>query len=362
MLLTENISLREKVIRLETEIDRREHTERIVKSVHAAHRDLQQKMEEMHLIVGQLGKAVEPPEPKQQPQCKSNESTPVLESRLMRPSYNPAEIMDGILPSIQEDVFSRRSSLNNQPGERRRSSFGYAFRYGFCGSADGCSLEEILLPPPEAEDEKEDPESDPQKTPPRSLIDTRPRRRDSSRPQDLQTERQSVFVPNPTASITISKPPKRKFGEKETEIAPVSPSDVEFRFSRVAERARQASQESLKVEVGETDKENEDVVMSGTEPEPQREPQREPLMMQKQRPESEKPAREKQTHSRRTSLPAPGTGSVPALPTSTRKALGPSNCRLPPNLNALTSHRKHQFRSDELPPQKSYCRCRLHQT
>ncbi|KAI5785650.1 hypothetical protein FPQ18DRAFT_83988 [Pyronema domesticum] len=223
-LLTDNISLRQQLLHLEVELNRRNLEQERNK----------EKLSQIH----QLLQEIEAPLPRVSQKNKNRrsvdtdgESPPFLESRLLRGSYVPNGEFE--MPVIQEEPGSRRSSVGGStPGSdrRRRSSFNF---------------NEINLPPPttpsrvlqaaahelreeaeeEQEEEYEEPveealeedisndrlEPSPEQSPasvedtdmlPRA-VDTRPRRRRDSK---IFTSYLPDPIPEPTKSDPISPP------------------------------------------------------------------------------------------------------------------------------------------------------------
>lgn len=113
-LLTENISLREQVLHLEVELERRNQERKRNEST-------QKKLEEKMAQVGTLLKELNQPcsLPRRTIVSEDSESSPFLEPRLLRNSYVPGEGLDAYMPAIAEESQSHRFSLN---AERRRSS------------------------------------------------------------------------------------------------------------------------------------------------------------------------------------------------------------------------------------------------
>ena len=161
---------------------------------------------------------------------------------------------DGQLPAIHEDARSRRNSLNVE--EHRRSSLkyflslclGYTCHFTIKHKITNAlvdllclSFEEINLPPPRPEDNIHDDSDEDLKPPVSSLLDTRPRRRrDSVMASDLGVLIKPAVPPKtqppaPSNETTISKASKRKF-EREAEAVMELVADMEFKFSRMSER------------------------------------------------------------------------------------------------------------------------------
>ena len=119
-LLEENISLREQVIRLTVELDRRNHSAGILSKVSATKRELEKKVQEMMKLVGGLsvlphvgegkGKIVTGPKP--------------VEERVWRNEYLLKVEQEQVgLEAIKEDVVYPRKSLRYVPATVRPSQF-----------------------------------------------------------------------------------------------------------------------------------------------------------------------------------------------------------------------------------------------
>lgn len=116
-LLTENISLREQVLRLEVELERR-NQER--KRNESTQKKLEEKMAQVGTLLRELNQPYSLPPRRTTVSSEDSEGSPFLEPRLLRSSYVPGEGLDAYMPAIaEESQQSRRSSLN---AERRRSS------------------------------------------------------------------------------------------------------------------------------------------------------------------------------------------------------------------------------------------------
>lgn len=126
---TENISLREQIIQLQTELERRDNSRQIFENVEATRQKLQSKVVEMNQLLSELGIDMLSKRPQDPVESKSSL---YYESRLCDHQNIPAS--ECIMSPIIEDVISRRSSLIDN--ERRRSSFSFL---------------ETDLPPPEPE-------------------------------------------------------------------------------------------------------------------------------------------------------------------------------------------------------------------
>ncbi|PWW78717.1 hypothetical protein C7212DRAFT_275086 [Tuber magnatum] len=223
-LLTENIELREQVIKLQASLDRREKARVVVESVETTKKKLEEKVAELDEIVKGLGQAITTsPEGKsavRQPRAHiTSHHQRIWKSQLML-----GEMHDGQLPAIHEDARSRRNSLNVE--EHRRSSLNF---------------EEINLPPPRPEENTHDDSDEDLKPPVSSLLDTRPRRRrDSVMALDLGILNKPAVPsktqpPAPSNENIISKASKRKF-EREAEAVMELVAGMEFKFSRISER------------------------------------------------------------------------------------------------------------------------------
>lgn len=114
-LLTENISLREQVLHLEVELERR-NQER--KRNESTQKKLEEKMAQVGTLLKELNQPCSLPR-RTIVSSEDSESSPFLEPRLLRNSYVPGEGLDAYMPAIAEESQSHRSSLN---AERRRSS------------------------------------------------------------------------------------------------------------------------------------------------------------------------------------------------------------------------------------------------
>ncbi|RPA91263.1 hypothetical protein L873DRAFT_1819745 [Choiromyces venosus 120613-1] len=219
-LLTENIELREQVIKLQASLDRREKARVVVENVEATKRKLEEKVAELDEIVKGLGQAMTTSPEVRQPKA------PIISNhqRIWKSQLSLGEMHDGQLPAIHEDARSRRSSLNVE--EHRRSSLNF---------------EEINLPPPRPENNIHDDSDEDLRPPVTSLLDTRPRRRrDSAMALDLGVFNKPAVPskaqqPAPSSENTISKASKRKF-EREAEAVMELVADMEFKFSRISER------------------------------------------------------------------------------------------------------------------------------
>ncbi|KAI5813385.1 hypothetical protein BZA77DRAFT_118989 [Pyronema omphalodes] len=234
-LTADNIALRQQLLHLEVELNRRNQEQE---------RNKEKLVSQLH----QLLEEIEAPPPRVSQKNKKNrrsvdtdeEISPFLESRLLRGSYVPNEEFE--MPVIQEEPGSRRSSVGGStPGSDRRSRSSFSF-------------DEINLPPPttpsrvlqsaahqlreEEEDQEEEyeepveeaPEEDvsndrlepsPEQSPasmadtnmlPRA-VDTRPRRRRDSK---IFTSYLPDPIPEPIKSDPISPP------------SPNAVEDVEF--------------------------------------------------------------------------------------------------------------------------------------
>ncbi|KAG0136549.1 hypothetical protein HOY82DRAFT_667581 [Tuber indicum] len=223
-LLTENIELREQVIKLQASLDRREKARVIVESVEATKKKLEEKVAELDGIVKGLGQAITTsPEGKlavRQPRAHIISH----HQRIWKSQLTLGEMHDGQLPAIHEDARSRRNSLNVE--EHRRNSLNF---------------EEINLPPPQLEDNIHDDSDEDLKPPVSSLLDIRPRRRrDSAMAIDLGVLNKPAAPsearpPAPSNENTISKASKRKF-EREAEAVMELVADMEFKFSKISEQ------------------------------------------------------------------------------------------------------------------------------
>ncbi|KAG0634543.1 hypothetical protein HOY80DRAFT_1059790 [Tuber brumale] len=223
-LLTENIELREQVIKLQASLDRREKARVVVESVEATKKKLEEKVVELDEIVKGLGQAITT-----SPEGKSAVRQPRAHiashhQRIWKSQLTLGEMHDGQLPAIHEDARSRRNSLNVE--EHRRNSLNF---------------EEINLPPPQPEDNTHDDSDEDLKPPVSSLLDIRPRRRrDSAMAIDLGVLNKPAVPsktqpPAPSNENTISKASKRKF-EREAEAVMELVADMEFKFSRISEQ------------------------------------------------------------------------------------------------------------------------------
>jgi len=119
-LLEENIALREQVIRLTVELDRRNHSAEILSNVSATKRELEKKVHEMMKLVGGLntlphvgggkGKIVTGPKP--------------VEERVWRNEYLLKVEQEQVgLEAIREDVVYPRKSLRCVPAAVGPSQF-----------------------------------------------------------------------------------------------------------------------------------------------------------------------------------------------------------------------------------------------
>lgn len=166
------------------------------------------------------------------------------------------------------------------------------------------SFADIELPPPAPEPYEPDSDDDP--PPPMNNVESRPRRR-----RDSELVRQYTSIPEPIpeptksiSTLTVAKPPKRKFAEKDMETSPTSPN-LDFRFSKLSARAAEAAKRQMETErpSSQNNEDNEDTAMA--EAEPIEDPSKRTTLF-------------KSSHARRLS----GSGSIPSL--AARKALGPS--------------------------------------
>lgn len=153
-LLSENIELREQVIKLQAVLDKRDRSKIALENVEATKKQLEGKVAEMQELVKSLGQVISfspqgttpphvadlcpdkiliqawldvaKPPPKQRAYIVSPEQ------RTWKSGLSFSEVMgtEGSLPAISEDARSRRSSLNvdehrrtSLDGDSRRSSF-----------------------------------------------------------------------------------------------------------------------------------------------------------------------------------------------------------------------------------------------
>ncbi|KAF8544067.1 hypothetical protein BDD12DRAFT_817793 [Trichophaea hybrida] len=308
-LLTDNISLREQVLRLEVELARRDQERKTLQKNQATQKKLEEKMAEVGLLLKELNQPCTPLAKCSTP--PDDDSSPYLESRLLRDSYIPGEGLEGYMPAIEEEVQSRRSSMNS---ERRRSTLNFADI-------------ELLPPAPEPYEPISDDDDDP--PPSMNNVGSRPRRR---RESDLIRQHTLIpeSVPEPMKSVptlTVPKPPKRKFAEKDLESSPISP-DLDFRFSKLSARAAEAAKRQMETErpSSQNKEDNEDTAMAEAEP---------------VEDSSKRITLSKSSHARRLS----GSGNIPSL--AARKALGPKST----NADPANSPIKIAARSEQKDPE-----------
>lgn len=213
-LLEENIALREQVIRLTVELDRRNHSAEILSNISATKRELERKIQEMMKLVGGLsafphvgggkGKIVTGPKP--------------AEERVWRNEYLLKVEQEQVgLEAIREDVIYPRKSLSMEDvpilsPRRTHTCTGPT-------TVDGNDSDNDAHDPPLS-----------------ALLDMRPRRRrrDSTFINSSITTATSSSEASPTKLSTLdlpirtsrpsppaeNKPPKRKF--ELTDISPVA--------------------------------------------------------------------------------------------------------------------------------------------
>ena len=154
-LLSENIELREQVIKLQASLDRRERTRVVIENVEATKQKLEEKVSELGNIIKSLGQAITTSPQGTLPdarntcdRCSVDSEANVLLCRCLRagtsaPRQPRASIVspdqrnwknqfslgdmagshDGQLPAIHEDARSRRSSIEY------RNSLKYSFQF-----------------------------------------------------------------------------------------------------------------------------------------------------------------------------------------------------------------------------------------
>ncbi|KAA8895189.1 hypothetical protein FN846DRAFT_970749 [Sphaerosporella brunnea] len=299
-LLSENVALRQEVIHLRMELQRRDKQSEILENNKRIVKLLEDKLEDVRLLTKQLNQppAVSSPE-------KDDDEMPYLESRLMRSSYTPGEYREPIMPSIEEEeALSRRTSLAS---ERRRSSYNFAY---------------IDLPPPAPapapapELDELEPVEDP--LPPMFNVESRRRRRDSQLLGRSGALTEPVPSPAKAAStpVSASKPPKRKLAERDSESTSLSeePDDIDFRFTKLSERtSKREPRDTEDVRPSGGSKFiREDVLVDRTTPEA------DPVLVAEEKQERP-PIALKGLKGRRL----PTDGAIPTL--SARKALGPKS-------------------------------------
>jgi hypothetical protein len=201
---------------------------------------LEDKLADIGQLVKQLNQPTDSSTPGRGTRSTSDGESPYLDSRLMRSSYVPGEGLEPIMPSIEEEAQSRRTSLAS---ERRRSSYKYVFsfhrtyvaRTNLNFSPSFADIELLPQPTPEIDE----PGSDDEPAPPMFNVEPRSRRR-----RDSHFVRQPDAVPEPVPSpakstpIPSSKPPKRKLSERDPDPPATStePEDHDFRFTKLSER------------------------------------------------------------------------------------------------------------------------------
>lgn len=244
-LVAENLALREKVIQLETQLERGRNNHAVT-NISTVKDKLEAKIQELGGLVAELGLLQ-----KSQKSSKRLSRSPKQPAN-QRSWRNPGSLaealaaQDGRLPTISEGKYYPRRTLE---AEEIRTL-----------TADPCSDSPDLGPPPVAHFQDEDPiKFDPQlvtspteetnnglgetNTPPATLsanLETRRKRRDSK--QDFR--RMSVFqsppekVEEPAAdqSLPIRTSAKRKLSARNEEVRPepVIPQKEDFTFSRKA--------------------------------------------------------------------------------------------------------------------------------
>lgn len=224
-LLTENIDLREQVIKLQAQLDRRERGKAVIENVEATKRQLEGKVAEMQELLADLGKAITvSPRAKPQPKQKVHVVSPDQATYRRGLSFSFSEAMraEDNLPAISED--SRRSSLNVE--EPRRTSLGSEDR------RSSLNFEEtITLLPPRADDAESDEDLKP---PTSSMLEIRSkRRRDSTRPTEVESTKSAASLRNQLMVDTpAEKPKKRRFEDRDQDQDTGTPLNLDFKFTR----------------------------------------------------------------------------------------------------------------------------------
>ncbi|KAI5840680.1 hypothetical protein DFP73DRAFT_171277 [Morchella snyderi] len=228
-LLTENIDLREQVIKLQAQLDRRERGKTVIENVESTKRQLEGKVAEMQELLASLGKAITvSPRVKPQPKQKAHIVSPDQTTYRRGLSFSFSEAMrtEDNLPAISED--SRRSSLNVE--EPRRTSLGSEDR------RSSLNFEEIItLLPPRADDAESDEDLKP---PTSSMLEIRSkRRRDSTRPTEAEATKSTATSRNQLMVDTPSeKPKKRRFEDRDLAQDIEPPLSLDFKFTRHPQR------------------------------------------------------------------------------------------------------------------------------
>ena len=321
------------MLHLEVELARYDRELQFVEDHRAAAAQLQEKMSEMNALLQRLKN---PPISTSTEWLGDGEGSPYSEPRVVRNSYLAGEVLEPTMPCIEEEDQGpgRTGMLMSEPSKRH--NFGFT---------------EIELPPsgdhyqPESEVEPEDAPL----PPPLPMYNVEPR---SRRRRDSQFMRQSDVLPDaapePTKSL-LSKPPKRKFDEKEADHSPPSPelNNLDFKFSKLIDRAapkRMTDNEQVKRQKDEKhDSENDlpkivrnskVVEEAGTDTDVGKQPSK----------------------NKRSST---SSGVVPSV--AARKALGPSkdHPRTPRTGSMLILHREHKHRSCPVPHEDTASEVRL---
>ncbi|KAI5784582.1 hypothetical protein EDC01DRAFT_201059 [Geopyxis carbonaria] len=311
-LLSENIGLREEVIRLQVQLNRRDKNRQIVENVQAVRKKMLDKAAEFIQLAEELDN------PGGSPAQKAGEDdSPIMESRLMRDSYIPGELPEGYLPAISEDTRSRRSSLHD--AHRRRSSFNF---------------DEIQLPPQLPDFfAPSDSDPEPENDFPISYVESRRptrRRRISSHAQEPELPVKEAISCDPTKPI-------RRFTELDQSPVALSSPELEYRFSKVSERAANTARLQMEeaLQRGRSPKETADEVGDHAEE------------VEQPPSPSERPAMK--MHSR--------SSSSSSISSTSRKALGPKSTNSDPiNSPIKIASRKdgdndlHKVKMEQPPP------------
>ncbi|TKA54722.1 hypothetical protein B0A49_09719 [Cryomyces minteri] len=245
-LLAENISLREQIIHLQSELESNQDAS-IAKTVSTVKTQLEERLQEIGGLIAELGISQNPPS-KANRKSRSAQRSPDQKEWKNKPSLAETTCSEGRLPTITEDKHYPRRTLEPEDLRVLRLS-------------DQSNESPDLGPPPVAHFDYEDPiKFDPKPTPkhtedngvtttedlPVSLsanLETRKKRRDSH--ARLEIRRTSAFAPLapedaeplPAATQVDRRQPlkagaKRKLSAREDGIPATVTGEDDFRFSR----------------------------------------------------------------------------------------------------------------------------------
>ncbi|KAH0613280.1 uncharacterized protein H6S33_009660 [Morchella sextelata] len=347
-LLTENIDLREQVIKLQAQLDRRERGKAVIENVEATKRQLEGKVAEMQELLASLGKAITvSPRVKPQPKQKAHIVSPDQTTYRRGLSFSFSEAMrtEDNLPAISED--SRRSSLNVE--EPRRTSLGSEDR------RSSLNFEEIItLLPPRADDAESDEDLKP---PTSSMLEIRSkRRRDSTRPTEVEATKSTASSRNQLMVDTPSeKPKKRRFEDRDQAQDIETPLSLDFKFTRHPQRAAdvpkiRAEAQKPTVSMSHVNELDHDIPMKEVDE----------MVEVEKIVETGKRAVKMDIIEKRDPVPIRETVTLGATPAIGRRALGPKSTNSDP-FNSPQKHIKTALPKEkdlekpektELPPQK----------